>query len=131
MATDYRNNRGSFSNTDVDSIETVVEIPTHENTILWIEFLVGTADLTDFNVDFKAHRDGDYFTVASVAADYTSPEGPILGASSDLTVAAAGGTVHWLKLDIFALDMIRIQAAGTSSTITGYWRTGGYKVGAG
>jgi hypothetical protein len=112
---------GTFSNADIDTIETVGEFHVRDNEEMWLSFVVGTANLSDFNVDFRAHIQGSYFTVASVTADYTSPEGPILGASSDLTQAASGATVHWLKLNVKGVESVRIQAAGTSSTITGHW----------
>lgn len=112
---------GVISNADVDSIETVAEITVRDNEVLFLSFLVGTASLSAFSVSYKVHESGGYFTVASVAADYTSPEGPILGASGDLTAAASGSTVHWLQLDVRGVFKVRIQAAGTSSTITGHF----------
>ena len=112
---------GTFSNADVDAIETLVEVRCKDAEEMYVSFVVGTANLSDFNVDFRCHPQGGWFTVASVAADYTTPEGPILGASGDLTTAASGATVHWLKLDVKAAHDVRIQAAGTSSTVTGHW----------
>lgn len=113
---------GSFSNDDVDTLETLMEISNTQNfEYLWVQFVVGIADLSAFTVDFKVHPSSDYFTIASAAADYTTPEGPVLGASGDLTIAADGATIYWLKLDIQGILQIRIQAAGTSSTILGYW----------
>ncbi len=112
---------GTFSNADVDTIETLLEVRVRDQEEMYVSFVVGTANLSDFNVDFRAHPAGDWFTVASVAADYTTPEGPILGASGDLTVAAFGATVHWLKLSVKGAHDVRLQAAGTSSTIAGYW----------
>ena len=111
---------GTFSNGDVDAIETILEIHCGEAEEMWITFTVATAALTDFNVDFRAHPSGPYVTVASVAADYTAPEGPILGASSDLTIAGTSGT-HWLKLNVKGVDTLRLQAAGTSSVIAGHY----------
>lgn len=116
--------QGAFSNTDVDTAETILEIQVRTIEELWIEFVVGTANLSAFTVALKVREDGNWFTVASAAGDYTTPEGPILGASGDLTVAASGATVHWLKLDVRGVDAVRLQAAGTSSTVAGSF--GGY-----
>lgn len=120
--TSYLRNRGEFSNSDIDALETLVEIPVHEHENLWVEFVVGVADFSEFVVSFKIHPDGDYFAIASAAADYTAPEGPILGAQGDLTIAADGATVYWLSLDVKGVYMVKLAAAGTSSTTQGYWR---------
>lgn len=114
--------RHAFSNDDIDSIEDVLIIGVNDtDTRLVLTFLVGTANLTAFKVDFRAHELGDWATLASAAADYTSPEGYVIGASGDLTVAASGSTVHFLVLDVGGLQGVRIQAAGTSSTMTGHY----------
>jgi hypothetical protein len=112
---------GPISNQDIDTLENVAEIPCGDCSEMWISFVVGGADLTDFDVYFKAHQQGGEIPVATAAADYTSPEGPILGASSDLSVAASGATVHWIKLNVKGVEMVVLKAAGTSSTITGHW----------
>lgn len=116
---------GNFTNTDVDALETLAEIriPAEAET-LWVQFLVATADLTDFDVAYRLHPSAGYFSIATVAADFTTPEGPVLGASGDLGVAAAGATVHWLRLDVRGVDQVRLQAAGANTVVTGYY--GGY-----
>jgi len=70
-------------------------------------------------VDYRAHSSGTYFNVASVAGDYTTPNAPVLKASGDLTIA--GVASHWLKLDVVGVESVRLQAAGTSSSVTGFW----------
>lgn len=112
-------NSGAISNLDVDALETVATIDVANAAILYIQFTVAVASLTDFNVDYRADATGSYFTVASVAGDYTTPNAPVLKASGDLTAAAAG--THWLKLDVEGIESVRIQASGTSSTIVGSW----------
>lgn len=112
---------GAFSNSDVDSAEDVLNIGVRGRETLWLSFVVGTANLSAFTVEFQMHEDGGWASIASVAADYTAPEGPILGTSGDLTVAAFGATVHFLSLDVRAVASVRIRAAGTSSTITGHY----------
>lgn len=110
---------GQFSNADVDSAEDVARITVRDQDALFLSFLVGTANLTAFTVSFRLSPSGDDFVVASASGHYTSPTGVVLGASGDLTTAAAGSTVHWLKLDVRGVESVLIRAAGTSSTITG------------
>lgn len=112
---------GAFSNSDVDSAEDVLNIGVRGREVLWLTFVVGTANLSAFTVEFQIHEDGGWASIASASADYTAPEGPVLGASSDLTTAASGATVHFLSLDVRAVASVRIRAAGTSSTITGHY----------
>jgi hypothetical protein len=112
---------GSFSNADVDASEDVVTIRCRDMEELFLSFVVGTANLGAFTVEYRVAAEGGWFTVASAAGDYTSPTGVILGASGDLTTAASGATVHWLNLSVKAVHDVRIKAAGTSSTIAGHW----------
>ena len=112
---------GSFSATVTASAQ-VAEINTREFTTLFVSFIVGVADLSAFTVEYKVDPNStQYASIASVAADYTSPEGVVLGASSDLTIAAAGATVQFLMLDVRGVQAVRLKAAGTASTVTGYY----------
>ncbi len=86
-----------------------------------VSFGLETNGVVTGTVRTNYQSSGDYLTIASAAGDYTAPEGPILGASGDLTIAAFGATVHWLKLNVKAVHDVRIKAAGTSSTITGHF----------
>lgn len=115
---------GVFSNSDVDSLETVVEILVRGNEKLNVSFLVGVANLSAFDVYFKDSSGGSYYEVVSATADFTVtdgslPAGPMYGCSGDLTLAAFGSTVHWLKLKVEGVHTVRIRAAGTSSTVAG------------
>jgi NADP-dependent 3-hydroxy acid dehydrogenase YdfG len=110
---------GVISNADVDAIEDIATIDAAALRTIWVSFTVATAALTSFVVQFKCHSSGTFDTVASVAGDYTAPEGPIMGASGDLTVAGVGS--HFLKLDVEGVNEVKLRAAGTSSVITGYW----------
>lgn len=117
----------AFSNADVGALEDLLSTNgaeswqvVHGAEQAWITFTVSTAALSDFDVLFRAHQSGGAALVASVAADYTAPEGPILGASGDLTTAAAGATVHWLHLDLRGVYAFRLRAAGTASNVTGH-----------
>ena len=113
--------QGVFTNDDVDSAEDILILGVVGHETLWLSFVVGTASLTALTVELRVHPDGDWFTIASAAADFTTPEGPILGASGDLTTAASGSTVHWLKMDVSGVVAVRVKAAGSSSTIAGHY----------
>ncbi len=114
--------RGEFSNADIDSSDdTVLELKTAGRERLNLSFTVGTADLTAFSVWFRYHESGDWVLIGSSSADYTSPEGPILGASGDLTTAAAGATIHFLNLHVSGTQSVLITAAGTSSSVAGHY----------
>ena len=117
---------GTISNTDVDAAEDIVEISNDHvdrppADRLWISFTVTTADLTAFVVQYKTHADGSYFNVASAAGDYTTPNNPVVDASGDLTVAAAGSTVHWVCLNVRGIHSIKIRAAGANTIIAGHY----------
>ena len=113
--------RGDVLNADVDSIESVVELVSAGRTQLNISFVVGSANLTAFEVAFRYHESGDWVVVAETAGDYTSLEGPIIGCSGDLTTAAQGSSIHFLNLDVRGTYSTRIRAAGSSSSITGHY----------
>lgn len=110
---------GQFVNDDVDASESVMEIDATRVSRMWIQFTVAGNALTGFIVQFRCNPNAAFDTIASIASDYTAPEGPILGASGDLTTAAVGS--HWIKLDVSGLDRIKFLAAGTNSVITGYF----------
>lgn len=113
-------NIGDFSNADVDTIEDVVVIPVLPFETLWIAFTVGTAPLTEFQVQFRINQNSTYITIASAADDFLSPEGPVLGASGDLTIAGTTGT-HFVKLDVSGVESVKVRAAGANSVVAGHW----------
>lgn len=113
----------SFSNADVDASEDILIVRPKGRRILWVAFTT-TVALTAFTVEGSldpGEASGAYFTLASAAIDYTTPEGPILGASGDLTTAAGGATVHWLRMDVDGLHTIRLKAASTNASVAGRW----------
>ncbi len=118
--------RGEFSNADLDSSDdTVLELITAGRSWLNLSFYVGTAALTAFSVYFRYHESGDLVLMASTTADYSSPTGPILGASGDLTVAEEDSAeAHFLHLDVRAVQSVLITATGTSSSIAGHYGMG-------
>lgn len=114
---------GVLSNADIDALEDVAVIDTEERKTLFLSFTVSVT-LTAFTVEFAVSHPGAYFTVASAAVDYTAPEGFVLGASGDLTGAAGGSTVHWLKLDVSGMKKVRIKAASTNCVLLGDYALG-------
>lgn len=112
---------GAFVNADVDTIEELATINTRAAEFLFVTFVVGTANLSDFLVEARVHPSGGWAVVATATGDFTTPVHPVIKASSDLNAAASGATVHWLKLDVAAFYEVRLSAAGTSSTVTGNW----------
>jgi hypothetical protein len=112
---------GPLLNADIDAAEDIATIRVSGHEVLWISFLVGAAALTAFTVEFRLTAASDWFTVASVAADYTTPSRPILDASGSLVTAASGATVHWAEINVKGVHSVRLRAAGTSSTLTGHW----------
>ena len=114
---------GYFENLDVDTIETLADIPVKGQETLFVSFVVdnSTANLSAFTAAFRVATGAGFFTIASTATDFTVPAGPVLGASGDLTTAAKGTTVHWLRLDVRGVEMVRLEAAGTSSSVVGYF----------
>lgn len=114
---------GLISNTDVDALEQIALIPVNGRERLNVEFTVGVASLTAFEVAYKPcdSASSAFFVVANATGDFTAPSGndAVRGASGDLTGAAAGA--HWLVLDTQGIAQVRLRAAGTSSTIAGSW----------
>lgn len=74
--------------------------------------------------DILISPDGTNFETAfSVAGDYTSPSGILVGASGDLTVLAAAAT-GWYILDCGGLMQVRNQASANTTQsvgVTGLW----------
>ena len=112
---------GHFTNADVDTLEDLVEIPCIGKERLAVSFVVGTANLSDFDIGGKVCDDQGYAVLATATGDFTTPVFPVIKASGDLGAAASGATVHWIVIDCRGWHTIRLRAAGTSSTVTGAW----------
>lgn len=113
---------GAFGGT-VTAEDGLTQIDVSGLKTLWIQFLVATAALTAFKVRGRVVG-GEVapFQLAGASADYTSPNGhPVVRASGDLTTAANGSTMHWMKLNVEGLKFIELRAAGTSSGISGWY----------
>lgn len=115
---------GIISNQAVTTLEEVAVIVTDGRERLNIEFAVGAAALTAFEVAYLTvdSSSATYQVVANAGADFTAPgvNDAVRGADSDLTTAAVGE--HFLVLDTMGIAKVRIRASsGTSSTVTGTW----------
>ena len=83
-------------------------------------------DLAAFTIQVRFDEDGSWFTIASVAGDYTSPAGFMFAASGSL-VTLTKNTSGWFVLKgIGSIQAIKLlgNSAGASSvlTITGKMR---------
>jgi len=83
----------------------------------------GAAAFDVFEIQVQVHPDASWHVVASVSADFTSPEFPLLGCSIDMTSQPAAG-VGLLWLDIKGLYAVRFVAQGNAaaSASTAYWQ---------
>jgi hypothetical protein len=115
---------GTITNAAVTTLEDVAIIEVRGAEVLQFSFVVGSAALTAFDVAGRVGASGGWFTIATAAGDYTTPNHPVLDASGSLVTAAAGATVHWAKIDVRGLESVRLQASsGTSSSIAGHYGT--------
>lgn len=113
---------GKISNLDVDALEDILVADVSGFGVMWLDFLIGVAALTAFTVEYRVTGLGAWLPMASAGADYTTPAHPVLKASGALPTAATGQ--HYLKLDIRGIHSVRIRAAGTNTTIAGFWSLG-------
>ncbi len=67
-----------------------------------------------FVIQIQPHTGGAYSTIASAAADFTSPTGLVVGASGDLTTLAAAAT-GWFILDVRGLARVKILASANAA----------------
>jgi hypothetical protein len=69
----------------------------------------------------QVQTNGDFFSLYSTAADFTSPQGLLVGSSGDLTTQAVG--TGWLILDVRGVSHVRLQASSgnvAGSTVSVY-----------
>lgn len=115
---------------------TALSVPASGNTILldldvrdieriYVQVAPTTNGFDAFIVSIQPHNNGAYSTIASAAADYTSPAGIMVGASGDLTTLAAAAT-GWVILDTRGLARVRVQASGSGGASTVTAVAGGY-----
>ena len=111
---------GTISNADVDALEDIAEFQVDGREQTFVTFTAATAALTAFEVHVKPNEASAYVLWFSIASDYTSPVGMLLGASGNLTTAGTTGT-HWLILNTKGVFKVKLRGAGTSTVISGQW----------
>ncbi len=83
---------------------------------IFVQLTVATASLTGFAIKVQATPAAAEQTLYSAAADFTTPAGLLVGASGDLTGAAAGA--HWFCMDVSGLELVHIYAtSGGTATL--------------
>jgi hypothetical protein len=100
---------------------TLLQIPVSGLERIFVQFDVTTNNLDAFLIRARASLDATTTTLYSVAADYTSPAGLMVGASGDLTTVAAAAS-GWFIMDVRGLYDVTIQASasGGAATVTIY-----------
>lgn len=111
-----------YINLDVGALETLAEIDVSGYSVLFIQFTVGAAALTDFLIEYSAVKAAGYFTAATAAGDFTTPGTFVEKASGDLNSASVGN--HWIKLNVKGIGTVKLSAAGVSSTVALFVRKG-------
>jgi len=86
-------------------------------SVLGIQIDVTGFALNGFTVQGRMNSAGSYFTLYSVAADYTSPTRLVIQASGDLTTQAVGS--GWLIMNCGPLESIKFQAKSSNASGSG------------
>jgi hypothetical protein len=82
---------------------------------IFVQLQSATAALTNFTIKARANPDATPATIASAAADFTSPSGLIVGASGDLTVLNGSG---WFFMDVRGIERVDLYAtSGGTATL--------------
>ena len=125
---DLRLGKRTFQSKNVDvavavsGLTTLMEL-TPVADLVRVFFQIDVADnaLDAFQIQGKFHEDGAYQALYSAAADFTTPEGLLVGASGDLTTQGAG-TTGWFVLEVRGLKALRVQASANTgiSTVTAF-----------
>lgn len=85
---------------------------------IFFSMVVASNALDAFAIQAKPHPDSPaYITLYSQAGDFTSPTGLIVATSGDLTAQAVG--TGWFFMDVFGINMLRIQASGNGASVVG------------
>ena len=100
---------------------TLLEVPVEQLAALGISLSVADQALDTFLVQGRMSRDDTYQTIYSAAADFTTPAGAVIDASSDLTTLASGAS-GWVMLNTLGLYSVKVLAssgnvAGSAVTI--------------
>lgn len=98
------------------TLTTIATIAVANRSQINFELLVGVHALTAFEVHARTNPAGNYVKVASVAADFTTPKFPILGATASPVTLAVGEGMFSMNTKGF--DSIILKANGLLSTCT-------------
>jgi len=120
--------KGSIENVAIanDSTGTLETIDITEGArYLWAEIANDNHKEFDvFQVQIRPHADASYFTIASVADDFTNHiKEPVLGCSADLT-SLAKNTSALLWMNVKGINSVRFRASSASASDTTadvYW----------
>lgn len=101
-----------------------VAVPQAGNTILftantsgikriYVQCAVTDQNLDAFIIASRSTGAAAFSTMYSVAGDYTTPKGILVGVSGDLTAQVAG-TTGWFVIDVSGVGSIRISASSAN-----------------
>jgi hypothetical protein len=103
-----------------EALTTIKELEVSDIDSVTLDISNSGNALDQFEIQGKPVDGSTYRTLFSVAGDYTSPSGILIGTSGDLTSLISGGN-GWLILYPKGFFKIRFQAAraaGVDTTIT-------------
>jgi len=91
--------------------------------VLFIQVTATGQALDAFTIQSKCHPNAPFVTDYSIATDYTSPAGIMIGSDeSDLTTLAAGAS-GWVRLEVSGTYEVKVIASSANiagSTVTVY-----------
>lgn len=103
-------------------LTTLAQVEDMADTVRTVfQVTAGAQALDAFEIQVKAHQNGDWLTLYSATGDFTTPAGILVGASGDLTALTATSK-GWFIMETRGLYGIRVQAscanvAGTSCNV--------------
>jgi len=110
-----------------DALCTLLEVPIREGASALAVDIHNSADkeLQEFEVQYLAHSDGSYRTVASIDSDYTTAiKDPVFACTSDLTVLPlSSGAFLWCGVK--GVNRVRLQAksaSGSDTVMAAFWQ---------
>jgi len=110
-----------------DALYTLLEVPIREGASAIAVNIENSADeaLQEFEVQYLAHSDGSYVTIASTDSDFTTViENPILASTADLTALPAS-TDAFLYCAVKGVNRVRLQAKSASASdavLAAFWQ---------
>lgn len=105
-----------------ETLTTIATFDVSDTARIFVEIANTVTAFDQFAITARASANGGYQTLYSAAADYTSPQGLLIGTSGDLTTIAAGSS-GWFVMDVSGLESVVIKAAraaGSNAVVTVY-----------